>query len=149
MTVFVEMDEEDDMSEQALRKVLLADVIGSGASVVFTIAGAGAIAGWLDVSVWIPLVVGLVLIPWVWLLVRTVRRDRLRVGEVAAIVIGNIVWAVIAVVLIFGFPDALSSGGRWIVGLFSLAVLGYGVLELMGLSRLASSRDLRPPSMAA
>lgn len=137
------------MDEQALRRVLWADVIGSAVSVVFTIAGARAIAGWLDVSPWIPLGVGLVLVPWVWFLVRTVRRDRLRVGEVAVIVGGNIGWALLAVVLILGFPDALSSAGRWIVGLFSLAVLAYGVLELMGLPRLTSRRDLRPPSMAA
>ena len=125
------------MNEQILRKVLWADVFGSGASTIFTIVGAGLIAGWLDVSAWIPLVVGLVLIPWVWFLVRTVRRDRLRKGEVAVIVAGNIGWAVLAAVLIFGFPDALSPGGRWIVGLFSLAVLDYGVLQLLGLRQIS------------
>ena len=51
------------MKEQTLRRVLWADVYGSAMSMVFTIVGAGLIAGWLDVSVWIPLAVGVVLIP--------------------------------------------------------------------------------------
>lgn len=134
------------MNEQILRKVLWADVLGSGASVIFTIVGASLIAGWLDVSAWIPLAVGLVLIPWVWFLVRTVRRDRLRAGEVAVIVAGNIGWAVLAAMLIFGFPNALSPAGRWIVGLFSLAVLDYGVLQLVGLRRIASRHAPKMPA---
>ena len=77
------------MNETVLRKVLWADVVGSGTSVVFSIAAAGLIAGWLDVSAWIPFTVGVLLIPWVWFLYRTVRRDPLRPSEVAVIVAGN------------------------------------------------------------
>jgi hypothetical protein len=117
--------------------------------VVFTIVGAGLIAGWLEVSAWIPLIVGVVLIPWVWFLVHTVRRDQLRVGEIAVIVAGNLGWALIAAIMILGFPHLMSSDGRWIVGLFSLAVFGYGVVQWIGLRRLPGRRTARPPSMAA
>lgn len=124
------------MNEQNLRKVLWVDVFGSGVSVVFTLIGAALIAKWLDVSVWIPVAVGVVLIPWVALLTRTVRREQLRAGEVALVVAGNIGWAIAAAILVFGFPDALSTTGKWIVGLFSLGVLDLGVLEWLGLRAL-------------
>ncbi len=124
------------MSEETLRKVLWADVLGSGASVVFSIAAAGLIADWLDVSAWIPLGVGIALVPWVWFLLRTVRQEPLRPAGVAVIVAGNIGWAMAAVVLILGFPEALSPAGKWIVGIFSLAVLDFGVTQWIGLRTL-------------
>lgn len=124
------------MIEQNLRKVLWVDVFGSGVSVVLALIGPGLIAEWLDVSGWIPFAVGVVLIPWVALLARAVRRERLRAGEVAYIVAGNIGWAIAAAILVFGFPDALSTTGKWIVGLFSLGVLDLGVAEWLGLRAL-------------
>jgi hypothetical protein len=129
------------MDEATLRKVLWADVVGSGTSVVFSIAGAGLIADWIGAAAWIPLAVGVLLIPWVWFLYRTVRRNPLRPTEVAIVVAGNVGWAVAAAVLILGFPDALSTGGKWIVGIFSLAVLDFGLAQWVGLRRLHS--DLR------
>lgn len=140
---------EDGMNEANLRKVLWADVVGSGTSVVFSIAAAGLIAGWLDVSAWIPLAVGVLLVPWVWFLHRTVRREPLRTSEVAIIVVGNIGWALAAAVLIFGFPDLLSASGRWIVGLFSLAVLDFGLAQWVGLQRLRSDQKSAGVRMSA
>lgn len=121
------------MSEQNLRKVLWVDVFGSGAAVVSTVVAAGLIGGWLEVSAWIPFAVGILLIPWVMILLHTVRREALRAGEVGVIVAGNIGWALAAAVLIVGFPDAMSTTGKWIVGIFSLAVLDLGVAEWLGL----------------
>ena len=128
------------MTEQNLHRVLWADATGSAISVVFTIAGAGLVGRWLDVSPWIPAAVGIALIPWVMLLVHTVRRVPLRTIAVAIIAAGNLAWVVGAAVLIFGFPDALSTGGKWIVGLFSLAVLDLGLLQLAGLKALTGRR---------
>lgn len=121
------------MNNETLRKVLWFDAYASAASVAVTIAGASLLAGWLEVSVWAPLTVGVVLIPWVYLLAQTARRDPLRRAEVWTIVAGNVSWAVGAVVLIAGFPDALSTSGKWIVGIFSLAVLDLGIAEWLGL----------------
>ena len=128
------------MSEKTLRKVLSADVVGSGVSVVFSIAAAGLIADWLGVSVWIPLAVGIALIPWVWFLYTTARHDPLRPAEVAVIVAGNVGWAVAAAILIFGFPEALTTAGKWIVGIFSLAVLDFGITQWIGLRSLLRTR---------
>lgn len=129
------------MSEQSLRKVLWVDIIASSASIAFTIVGAGLIAGWLDVSAWAPLTVGVILIPWVGLLLRTVRRDQLRSADVAAIVAGNLLWVGATAVLILGFPDALSTAGKWIVGIFALAVLDLSFAEWLGLRGLSPKRE--------
>ena len=136
------------MNEQNLRRVLWTDAIGSATSVVFTITGAGLIGRWLDVSPWIPVTVGVVLIPWVVLLVRIVKHAPLRPAEVGVIAAGNLAWAVGAAVLIFGYPDALSTGGKWIVGLFSLAVLDLGLLQLIGFKTLTKRRQPAPVEAA-
>ena len=131
------------MREETLRKVLWADVFGSGVSVLSSIAAAGLIADWLDVPTWIPLAVGIALIPWVWFLLQTVRREPLRRGDLVVIVAGNVGWAVAAAIVILGFPDALSTAGRWIVGIFSLAVLDFGLTEWMGLRSLHDPTAVR------
>jgi hypothetical protein len=132
------------MSDQTLRKVLWADVFGSSATISFTIIGAVLIGGWLEVSAWAVFGVGVALIPWVGLLLRTVRRDQLRSADVAAIVVGNLVWVGATAVLIFGFPDALSTAGKWTVGIFALAVLDLGLAEWMGLRRLSHHEEPSP-----
>lgn len=127
------------MSEQVLRKVLWADTVGSGLSTVITIVGAGVLADLLGVSAWVPFGVGLVLIPWVLHLLRTVRQEPLRSADVGIIVAGNVGWAVAAAVLILGFPTALTTTGNWLVGVFSLGVLALGVLQWIGLRGLVST----------
>jgi hypothetical protein len=129
------------MSEQVLRKVLWVDTIGSGLSTAITIVGAGVLADLLGVSAWIPFGVGLVLIPWVLHLLRTVRHEPLRPADVGVIVAGNVGWAVAAAVLILGFPTALTTPGNWLVGVFSLGVLALGVMQWIGLRGLVSTAE--------
>ncbi len=131
------------MSEQMLRRVLWADVIVSSMSVVFTIVAAGLLGDWLEVPAWIPLVVGVALIPWVWFLHRTATSEPLRPGDVDTVVVGNLGWAIAAAILIAGFPNAMSTTGKWLVGIVSLGVLDLGVLQWLGLRRLgATTRSL-------
>lgn len=121
------------MNNEVLRKVLWFDAWASAATLAVAIAGASLLGGWLDVSVGAPVAVGVVLIPWAYFLAHVARRNPLRRAEVGAVVIGNLGWAVAAAVLIVGFPDVLSTSGKWIVGVFSLAVLDLGVVEWIGL----------------
>jgi hypothetical protein len=99
------------MDSEKLRKILRFDMWASAASVIFTIAGAGLLADWMGVSPWVPSVVGVALIPWVYTLWQTSRRTPLRTTEVGLVVAGNIGWAVIAAILLIGYPDALSTTG--------------------------------------
>lgn len=129
------------MKQQTLRRVLWADAVASGASGVLTIAGVGLIGGWLDVSPWVPFIVGVAMIPWVLFLVRTVWRDQLRPTELGAIIAINVGWAVAtaAHLLILGFPDAVSIFGWLVIGHFAFGGLGFGITAGIGLRGLSSS----------
>lgn len=120
-----------------LRKVLQVDAWGSAASVVFTIAGAGLLGGWLGVSPRLPIGVGLALVPWAALLIHTTRQRPLPRRWVGFIAGGNLAWAVAAGVIIFGYPEALTVAGRWIVGVFSLLVAALGLAQARGLTQLS------------
>jgi len=71
----------------------------------------------------------------------TTRRAPLRAAQVTVVVVGNLAWAVAAAVIVWGFPNALSAGGKWAVGLFSLAVLAIGLMELRRLIELKSALE--------
>ena len=116
-----------------LRKVMQWDAWATGVSTLLTIVAAPLLGSWLDVSMWIPLGVGVALVPWTAFLADTARRVPLVRWQVAAIATGNLAWVAAAVVLVFGFPDALSTTGRWMVGVFSLAVLDFGLAQMVGL----------------
>lgn len=120
-----------------LRKVLQWDIWGSGMSVLVSILGAVVLGGWLELSAWVPFGVGVGLIPWVAFLAYAARQHPLRRWQVAIIAFGNLAWVLTAVVILIGFPDALSVAGSWIVGLFSAGVLALGTMQAMGLRRLA------------
>lgn len=128
------------MNSKKLRTVLRFDMWASATTVGFTIVGASLLAGWLGVSTWVPFAVGMVLIPWVYTLWLTVSRRPLRSAEVGMVVVGNIGWAVIAAIVLVGYPAALSTSGKWIFGLFSLAVLDLGIAEWFGWRNLRPSR---------
>ena len=128
----------DIMSRLTLRKVLRWDAVASGASVVLTVAGAGWLGDRLGVATWVPLAVGVGLVPWVAFLVHVGRQAQLHRGSVAVIAAGNLIWVVAAAVLIFGYPESLTITGKWIVGLFSLVVLDFGLAQLAGVRNLAA-----------
>jgi hypothetical protein len=127
----------DMMSTVTLRKVLRLDALASATSVVFTILGAGLLGEWLGVDTWVPLAVGFVLVPWVALLVHAGRQSPLRAGQVAVIAAGNLGWAAAAIVIIVGYPESLTTAGKWIVAVFSLGVLDLGLAQTLGWRTLA------------
>lgn len=124
------------MNEAILRRVLETDMVGSGLSAALVIAAAQPLSDTLDVPAAALVGLGIVLIPWVGFLFSSVRRPRLRRGDVAVVVAGNLLWALAAAIMIWGFPASLSAAGKWIVGCFSLAVLALGIVELRGLGAL-------------
>ncbi len=118
-----------------LDSILVWDAWATGTSTVLTIVAAPLLAGWLDISGWIVLGVGLALVPWTGFLAFTARQDPLVKWQTAVITVGNLAWVFIAAIIIFGYPEAVSMAGRWLLGLFSLVVLGFGAVQAIGLSR--------------
>lgn len=125
------------MNNSLLNRVLTFDIWASVTTAIAVTAGAGLIAGWLDISAWIPAGLGVVLIPWVWLLTNA-RRDPVQSRDVMAVIVGNVTFGVAAVAVVFGFPDALPTSGRWAVAIFGLLTVDLGLTEWMGLRRLSS-----------
>ncbi len=132
------------MKDSLLKRALTFDIWASAVTSVFAVAGAGLIGSWLDVSVWLPVVFGVTLIPWVWLLVTTARRNPMRDRDVKSVVFGNIAFGVIVMAIVFGFPDALSTSGKWIVAIFGLATVDLGLAEWMGMRRMSASLASEP-----
>jgi len=129
------------MNKETLRPALRTDLVGSAISALVVIAAAGPLSDGIGVPTSILIALGIVLIPWVGFLYLTTRRATLRAAEVTVVVVGNLAWAVAAPVIILGFPTALSTGGKWVVGLFSLAVLAIGFVELRGLIDLRTTAE--------
>ena len=123
------------MDNELLRKVLRIDMWGSAAAVGMTVLGAGLLGSWLGVPAGVVLAVGVVLIPWALFLSMTSRRTPLSRLAVGGVIAGNLAWGVAAAIVLIGFPDALSAAGKWIVAIFSLAVVDIGVAEWFGLRR--------------
>ena len=118
-----------------LERVMKWDVWATGTSTAFTIAAAPMLGGWLGVSGWLVLTVGLALVPWTGFLAYTARQDPPVKWQTAVIAVGNLAWVVVSAIIIFGYRDAVSGSGRWLLGLFSLVVLGFGSLQVIGLRR--------------
>ncbi len=122
-----------------LRKIMQWDMWASGVSTMLTVVTAPLLGELLEVSAWIPFGVGLALIPWVAFLTYTVKTTPLRRSRVTTVAVGNLAWVLVAAIIVFGFPTALSTVGRWILGVFSLAVLDFGIAQVIGLRQGAAA----------
>ena len=70
------------------------------------------------------------------LVVRRIAHDPPNRNDVIAVIAADLLWVVGAVILIVGFPDALTTPGKWVLGVASVIVLDFTALQLIGLARL-------------
>lgn len=131
------------MKDSRLARVLTFDIWASATTAVAAVAGASWISGWLEISAWVPVVFGLILVPWVWLLART-RREPIQSREVMAVVVLNVAFGVGATALALGFPDALPTSGRWAVAIFGIVTADLGLAEWAAFRRLDSRLQPNP-----
>jgi len=120
------------MSEGTLRKILWTDLIGSTAVCVALLLGGGPITRSMGIDSWVAVLGAIVLLPWLALVAAAVRSRPGGRGLLGAMVFGNLASAAAGGVLIVGWPSAVSSGGRWELGLFAVALAVLGGLELAG-----------------
>ena len=91
---------------------------------------------WLGVSSIVVLVVGLALIPWGAMLLIYSRRDEVRKPEATLAMVGDELWVVGSVILVAGFPDALTSGGKVLTLAVAAVIALFAALEFVGIRRL-------------
>lgn len=106
-----------------------------------TITGAGlvvasvALRDWIGVPQWLIVAVGVGLLPFA-IFVRHVSRT-LEPRLVLMVIGGDLAWVAAAVVILVGFPDSMTTAGRWVFGLVSLAVADFAFFQWRGLKAIS------------
>lgn len=132
------------MSLNVLRRVLWSDLILSALVCLGLFVAAGPISRSMGIESWVPVVGGVVLIPWLGLVGATIGLRPVRAALLAAMVVGNLGSAMACVVMAIGFPSALTAAGRWELGVFAIGLAILGGLELVGLRALPNASDPAP-----
>jgi hypothetical protein len=60
---------------------------------------------------------------------------RPRPSFVGLVVAADAAWVLAAVVVIVGFPDAMTAAGLWALGIVTLAVADFAIFQMIGLRR--------------
>ncbi len=83
------------------------------------------------------LVVGLICLPYATLLWSLARRTQLASAGVLAIIVGNLLWADAALLLIFGYGATPNALGQAYLATHVVATAAFAVLQWLGLRRSA------------
>lgn len=120
----------------SLLKTTLFINAGSSAITGLVLAvGAVPVADWLGIPTWVAVVVGIGLLGFAVSVTMTARNPR--PDAVRQIIIADVAWVIGAVIVIFGFPGSMTTAGLRALGLISLAVAGFAILQTLGLRRVA------------
>jgi hypothetical protein len=120
-----------------LRLILLADAAASGASAALLVAGAGLLEGLLGLPVALMREAGLLLIPYVVLVVFVASRPSVAVAAVTAIIGINAAWTAASVLLLAsGFMNPTVLGVSFVLAQ-ALAVGAFAVIQYVCLRHAA------------
>jgi len=114
---------------RSLRLVILADAGASGATAALLVAGAGLLERWLGLPIVLMREAGLVLIPYVVLVLFVASRPVASLGAVNAIIGINAVWTAASLLLLASGRVSPTLLGIAFVMAQALAVGGFGVLQ--------------------
>ena len=124
---------------RSLRLVLFADAVASGATAALLVAGANVLERWLGLPVALIREAGLVLIPYVVLVVLVASRPAAPVATVNAIIAINAAWTAASVLLLVGGWVSPTLLGVAFVLAQALAVGAFGVLQYVCLRQAVGS----------
>ncbi|MBL8646874.1 MAG: hypothetical protein JNL46_06440, partial [Sphingosinicella sp.] len=123
-----------------IRRTLLLDAAMSGACAVLLVAGAGTLAGLLGLPEDLLFTSGLVLVPFVGLLVWLMRAGSPSAIGVRAVIAINLAWvAASAALLISGLVDPTPLGTAFVI-VQAVAVLVFAELQIIAIRRTALPR---------
>lgn len=121
------------MNSTPLTRVLMANAGFSLVTGVILVGGAIPLSRWLEIPTWLTVAVGGGLLPFSLAVSMVARRpSRLTVRLVIA---ADLVWVAGAAIVILGFPQSMSTAGLWVLGLVTVVVAGFAVLQAVGLRR--------------
>ena len=114
-----------------LFSVLKANYLFSTVTGLTLIVSSEPLADWSGVMRWVLVVVGGGLLPFA-AFVRSVSRS-LDEGLVKMVIAGDVMWVLAAAVILVGFPDSMTTPGKWGLGVVSLAVADLAFFQWRGL----------------
>lgn len=126
------------MTDRLVRIALRGNAAFSAASGVAALVAAVAWPETLGVPAAVLVALGLGLLPYAALLAVFAGRPEVRPSEALLAVVADLAWVAGAAALLVGWPDAMSSAGRWALGLLTLVVADFAVTQWIGLRRLQS-----------
>jgi hypothetical protein len=128
-----------DPSSTFLRRALALDAAASGATALLMIAAASPLGGLLGLPADLLRGAGLVLVPYVALVIYTATRATVSRPAVWSIVVANVLWAAAsALLLISGWVAPNGLGYAFVIGQAAVVAL-LGELQYMGLARRAAT----------
>jgi len=116
-----------------LRGALTANAVFSSVSGLVLAVFAVPLSDWLGVPTWVAVALGVGL-GLFGISVYSIARNP-KPGLVKQIIVSDVAWVVGSIVLLVGFPDALSTQGRWAVVVVALIVADFGLMQWLGLKR--------------
>jgi hypothetical protein len=120
----------------ALSSVLRANYLFSTVTGLGLVAASDPLESWSGVARWILVAVGIGLIPFA-MFVKAVSRS-LDPRFVRVVIAGDVGWVVGAAIVLVGFPDTMTSAGKWTLGLVSVVVADFALLQWFGLKKPAA-----------
>jgi hypothetical protein len=127
-----------------LRRALLADGVVSGLSGLILVAAPRAVAGLIGTSAGIVAAVGVSLLLYGFVLVRSARRETPRRAEAAVAVGLNVAWLLGTVAVVVA--GVLTREGNWALILVGDVVLVFTGLEVVGLRKMSARGATPDPS---
>lgn len=122
-----------------LRRTLAVNATFSGLTGVAMIVLSGPIDSFIGLGLpWLLIAAGVGLLGFAVLIGLNLRRSQLNRAEAWLTVASDVAWVAGSAIIVLGFPDLLSTGGKWLVGLIAVAVGDFALFQYLGLRRARS-----------
>ena len=116
---------------KVLTNTLVVNAGSSATSGAALVVGAGPLSAWLGIPTPASVVVGVGLLLFAIDVARISRNPQR--NRVVRVIAADVTWVIAAAIVIFGFPGSMSTEGRWALGIVTVAVATYAVLQTIGL----------------
>jgi hypothetical protein len=116
------------------------------ASGLVALVFAGPISDFMEIPMFVLIIVGIGVIVFGVAILVNARREQVNLTEAWVTVIADDTWVTAALVIIFGFPDSISDGGRVLFGAISVVVAVFGFLQFVGIRRVTAPETVAASS---
>lgn len=132
------MEESRSMAkpDKLVRWALVGNALFSPLCALVLLIDAGGMAALLGAHIAVPIVVGVGLLPFAWVVLRAARRIAINSTEVKIITFMDAAWVTVSALLLLAGWRAPTAAGTWTVVLVADMVAIFGVLQWWGLRRV-------------